>query len=235
LGKKKLSRFRELETFERVFQPPFEEIFQTDYRLKGKWCREVFGNDHPLVIELGCGKGEYTVGMAERYPGKNFIGIDIKGARIWRGARTAHQEGLLNVAFLRTRIDFIQSFFAPGEVDELWITFPDPQEKERRRKKRLVGANFLNIYRQIVKNGGVIHLKTDNESLFLSTLALVRYNQLQVDRFSKDLYRESWGDESVSIQTFYEAQFLSEGARIHYLQFRLPGSKEIIDNPHDNE
>jgi len=235
LGKKKLSRFRELETFDRVFQPSFEEISQTDYKFKGKWCEEVFGNDHPLVIELGCGKGEYTVGLARRYPGKNFIGIDIKGARIWRGARTVHQEGLLNVAFLRTRIDFIHSFFAAGEVDELWITFPDPQEKQRRKKKRLVGAKFLNIYRQIVKDGAVIHLKTDNESLYLSTLEMVRYNQLPVDRFSKDLYRENWDDESVSIQTFYETQFLSEGARIHYLQFRLPGRKEIIDNSHDNE
>ena len=131
MGKKKLSRFRELETFERVFQPPFEEIFQTDYRLKGKWSREVFGNDHPLVIELGCGKGEYTVGLAKHYPEKNFIGIDIKGARIWKGARTAHQEGLLNVAFLRTRIDFIGSFFAPGEVDQLWVTFPDPKKAHR--------------------------------------------------------------------------------------------------------
>ena len=235
MGKKKLSRFRELETFERVFQPPFEEIFQTDYRLKGKWSREVFGNDHPLVIELGCGKGEYTVGLAKHYPEKNFIGIDIKGARIWKGARTAHQEGLLNVAFLRTRIDFIGSFFAPGEVDQLWVTFPDPQEKNRRKKKRLVGAKFLNIYRQIVKDGAIIYLKTDNESLYLSTLELVTYNQLPVERFSEDLYRENWDDESVSIQTFYETQFLAEKARIHYLQFRLPNRKDIIDIPHDSE
>jgi tRNA (guanine-N7-)-methyltransferase len=235
LGKKKLSRFRELETFDRVFQPPFEEVFQRDYRLKGRWCRDVFGNDHPLVLELGCGKGEYTVGMARLYPERNFMGLDIKGARIWRGARTAHQDGLSNVAFLRTRIDFIHSFFKPSEVDELWITFPDPQEKKRRRKKRLVGALFLNTYREILKDGGAIHLKTDNESLYHSTLELVRFNRLPVDRFTSNLYGESWQDESVSIQTHYEAQFLEHGAKICYLEFRLPSGREIKEVPHDNE
>jgi tRNA (guanine-N7-)-methyltransferase len=227
LGKKKISRFRELGTFDRVFQPPFEEIFRHDYRLKGKWSREVFENDHPLVLELGCGKGEYTVGLARRYPERNFIGIDIKGARIWRGALTAQQEKMNNVAFLRTRIDFIRSFFTAGEVDELWITFPDPQEKLRRRKKRLTGALFMNMYRDILKDSGIIHLKTDNEKLYHYTLALARVNRLPVERSTSDLYRENWNDETVGIQTYYESRFLTEGARICYLKFRLPVDKEI--------
>jgi tRNA (guanine-N7-)-methyltransferase len=235
LGKKKLSRFRELETFERVFQPQFEEIFQQDHPLKGRWCREVFGNDHPLVLELGCGKGEYTVGLARRYPERNYMGVDIKGARIWKGARTARDEGLGNVAFLRTRIDFILSFFAPAEVEEIWITFPDPQGKKRRRKKRLTGALFLNRYRHMLKDGGVVHLKTDNETLFRDTLELARYNQLPVERSSPDLYREDWDDETVAIQTFYETHFLQDGARIHYLRLRIPIGREIIENPHDIE
>lgn len=227
MGKNKLSRFRELETFEKVFQPPFEEFFQKEYHLKGQWCREVFGNDHPLVLELGCGKGEYTIGLARRYPERNFMGVDIKGARIWKGARTAHLEGMPNVAFLRTRIDFIRSFFASGEVSELWITFPDPQEKTRRRKKRLTGAAFLNMYRAFLKDEALIHLKTDNSSLYRDTLDLVRFNGLPVERNSGDLYREHWNDETVEIQTFYEKQFLEEGATIHYLSFRLPAGPEV--------
>jgi tRNA (guanine-N7-)-methyltransferase len=235
LGKKKLERFRELETLEKVFQPPFEEIFRKDYVLKGKWCNEVFGNGCPLVLELGCGKGEYTLGLARNYPDRNFMGIDIKGARIWRGARTARQEGLSNVAFLRTRIDFIPSFFAPSEVEELWITFPDPQEKRRRRKKRLTGAIYLNMYRQLLRDGGMVHLKTDNGSLYQDTLELVRHNRLPIVRFSDDLYREGWDDETASIQTFYESNFLKEGARIHYLCFRLSAHQEIRDLPHEIE
>ncbi|MGW8317422.1 MAG: tRNA (guanosine(46)-N7)-methyltransferase TrmB [Bacteroidales bacterium] len=235
MGKNKLSRFRELETFDKVFQPPFEEFFQKEYHLKGKWCREVFGNDHPLVLELGCGKGEYTIGLARRYPERNYMGVDIKGARIWKGARTAHLEGIPNVAFLRTRIDFMRSFFAPGEVSELWITFPDPQEKTRRRKKRLTGAAFLNMYRAFLKHDALIHLKTDNPSLYRDTFDLVRFNEMPVERNSSDLYREQWDDETVKIQTFYEKHFLEEGARIHYLSFRLPAGPEVKMPPDDHE
>jgi tRNA (guanine-N7-)-methyltransferase len=231
LGKKKLSRFRELAYLERVFQPPFEEVFGKDYPLKGLWCREVFGNHLPLVLELGCGKGEYTVGLARNHPDKNFMGLDIKGARIWIGAKAAQKEGLENVAFLRTRIDFINSFFARNEVHEIWITFPDPQEKQRRQKKRLTGAGFLNRYRAFLIDGGLIHLKTDNRSLFRDTLDLLRYNGLNVEDQTSDLYSEDWNDERVSIQTFYEKRFLDEGIKINYLCFRLPAGVEIRELP----
>jgi tRNA (guanine-N7-)-methyltransferase len=235
LGKKKLARFRELSDFDRVFQPPFDEVFRSDYRLKGKWGSELFNNKGPLVLELGCGKGEYTVGLARKNPQINYMGLDIKGARIWTGARAAYDQGLENVAFLRTRIDFINSFFARDEVDELWITFPDPQEKLRRRKKRLSGAVFLNKYRMFLKDGGLVHLKTDNRSLYEDTLALVTYNRLPIERMSEDIYREGWTDETVSIQTYYEKQFLSEGTPINYLSFHLPSQQEILALPDGNE
>jgi tRNA (guanine-N7-)-methyltransferase len=233
LGKKKLSRFRELESLERVIQPSFEEVFRKDYHLKGRWKREVFGNDHPLILELGCGKGEYTVGLARNHPDKNYMGLDIKGARIWRGARTAHDEGLKNVVFLRTRIDFIQSFFEKEEIEELWITFPDPQAKARRQKKRLTGAQFLNRYRCILKDNGVIHLKTDNDSLYRYTLELLKHNDLKIERNSENIYREGWDDETVSIQTYYENNYMAEGASIKYIRFRLPVHKEIDELPYD--
>ena len=235
MGKNKLSRFRELETLDRVIQPPFEEVYGKDYRLKGQWRSQVFGNTRPLVLELGCGKGEYTVGMARKNPDKNFMGLDIKGARIWKGARTAHEEGLDNVAFLRTRVDFITSFFEAGEVDELWITFPDPQEKRRRRKKRLTGAIFLNLYRQVLRDGGRVHLKTDNLPLYSYTLELAGHNGLTVVKHSPDLYSESWKDESVEIQTFYESRFREAGARICYLQLILPSGQEIRELPQEVE
>ena len=235
MGKKKLLRFRELEGLDRVFQPPLEEVFRKDYYLKGRWNREVFGNNHPLVLELGCGKGEYTVGLARRYSEINFIGLDIKGARIWRGARDARDEGLTNVAFLRTRIEFINSFFGKDEVEEIWITFPDPQEKRRRQKKRLPGALFLNSYRRFLKDGGVVHLKTDNQELYLDTLEMVRHNDLPVEKNSDDVYSEEWNDEMVTIQTYYEKQFLSKGVKINYICFRLPAGKEIKELYDDSE
>lgn len=235
MGKKKLPRFEELGDLERVFQPPFEEIFEQDFHLKGRWRSDLFKNSQPVILELGCGKGEYTVGLARRYPQKSFIGLDIKGARIWTGAKIADEEGLLNVAFLRTRIDFINSFFTPDEVDEIWITFPDPQLKNRRQRKRLSGAHFLNRYRMLLKDGGMIHLKTDNLQLYSDTLELVRYNKLQVERHSADIYSEDWSDETVSIQTYYEKIFLEEGIKIKYLCFRLPAEREIKELPNDSE
>jgi tRNA (guanine-N7-)-methyltransferase len=235
LGKKKLSRVRELGSLERVFQPQFEEVFEKDFHLKGRWGRDIFGNERPLILELGCGKGEYTVGLARRYPQKNFMGLDIKGARMWTGAKSAHEEGLFNVAFLRTRIDFINSFFTSDEVDEIWITFPDPQLKNGRQKKRLSGALFLNKYRAFVKDGGWIHLKTDNLQLYEDTLELVRFNNLVVEQNSADIYSEGWSDETVTIQTYYEKIFLAEGIKIKYLRFRLPAGGEIIALPDDSK
>ena len=234
MGKNKLARFKELEAFDRVFQPPFEEFFGKDYPLKGKWAREVFGNDRPVVLELGCGKGEYTVGLSREEPGKNFIGVDSKGARIWRGARTAHLEQIPNVAFLRTRIDFIESFFAGNEVSEIWITFPDPQERKRRQKKRLTGAVFLNKYLRMLADGGTIHLKTDNMPLYRDTLELLHYNNLPVTLNTEDLYATGWKIEATVIQTFYEKRFLSEGAKIKYIQFRLQPGKEIQPLPEED-
>jgi len=228
-----LLRFGELGTLERVFQPPIEEVFQKDYYLKGIWKRDVFLNDHPLVLELGCGKGEYSVGLARNNMERNYIGLDIKGARIWTGARTARDEGLLNVAFVRTRIDFIQSFFAKNEVEELWITFPDPQEKRKRLKKRLTGANFLNLYREILVDGGIINLKTDNNLLYTYTLELARYNNLTIERNTEDIYSTGWKDEAVSIQTYYETRYLEKGARINFIRFRLPAHREIKELPYD--
>jgi tRNA (guanine-N7-)-methyltransferase len=235
LGKKKLSRFRELESLERVIQPPFEQLLGKDYSLKGKWCREVFGNDQPLILELGCGKGEYTVGLARNYPQKNYMGLDVKGARIWAGAKSALVEDLTNVAFLRTRIEFINSFFASDEVEEIWITFPDPQLKRARHKKRLTGAPFLNMYRTFLRDEGRIHLKTDNQQLYSDTLELVRYNCLPLEQNSADVYGEDWNHEAVSIQTYYEKSFLAEGLKIKYLCFRLPAGKEIRQLPNDSK
>lgn len=223
-----------MENLEKVFQPPFEEVFRQDYHLKGQWCSSVFGNKQELVLELGCGKGEYTVGLARLNPHKNYMGLDIKGARIWTGAKAAQNESLSNVAFLRTRIDFVNSFFAQNEVSEIWITFPDPQGKRRRLKKRLPGAHFLNMYRAFLKDGGRIHLKTDNLQLYKDTLELVLYNKLDVEHRSTDVYSEGWNDERDSIQTYYEKRFLSEGMKINYLCFRLPAGKEIRELPNES-
>lgn len=235
MGKDKLKRFRELENIERVLQPDFDEVFNKDYQLKGKWKQEVYGNEKPLVLELGCGAGEYTVGLARLYPQKNFLGLDIKGARIWKGAVIARRENLENVSFLRTRIDFISSFFAKDEVDELWITFPDPQERLRRRKKRLTGDIFLNLYRQFVVDGGFVNLKTDNFGLYTYTLELAKYNNLEIEWHTDDLYQTGRSDETVSIQTFYEAKFRAEGMKINFIRFRLPSEREIKELPYDVE
>jgi len=220
-----------METFQRVYQPGFEEVFRKDYFLKGKWGAEVFGNEHPIVLELGCGRGEYTIGLAECDPSRNYIGVDIKGARIWRGAKTANERDLLNVAFIRTRIEVIGSFFSPGEIQEIWLTFPDPQLKKRRNKKRLTAPGFLNSYRKFLSDGGVVHLKTDNEQMFLYTSELVHYNNLEVIAETPDLYNSQLADESLSIKTHYEKQYLAEGLPIRYIAFRLKTGMMIRDIP----
>ncbi len=220
-----------METLANVIQPHFSEVYQKDYRLKGKWNSDFFNCDNPLVLELGCGKGEYTVGLASKYPGKNFIGIDIKGARMWRGARQAIENNLDNAGFLRTRIELADSFFAPGEIAEIWITFPDPQLKKRRNKKRLTHPRFLNLYRKFLKNNGIIHLKTDNRILYNFTLGLVKYNGILPEIATNDLYNSYYANETHGIKTFYEQMFLDENLPIHYLKFQLPAEKEIINLP----
>jgi tRNA (guanine-N7-)-methyltransferase len=214
--------------FDHVIEPPFEEVFRHDHSLKGKWHTDWFRNSNPIVLELGCGKGEYTVGMAERYPEKNFIGIDIKGARMWRGARESLQRNLANASFLRTRIECTGSFFSDGEVDEIWLTFPDPQLKKKREKKRLSGPLFLNLYRQYLKDGGLVHLKTDSRELYDYTLSVAETNGLTIVSSVTDLHGGQSGDPLLSIRTYYEEIFLTQGIPIKYLAFRLPHEKEII-------
>jgi len=225
VGRNKPIRWAELETFDRVIQPQFKDFYFNDHPIKGNWNKQLFQNENPIVLELGCGRGEYTVSLASKFPELNFIGIDIKGARLWRGAKTANEKKFLNAAFLRTRIEIIRSFFADNEVDEIWITFPDPQTKNRRNKKRLTGPIFLNFYRTFLKTNGIIHLKTDNYDLYKDTLDLVKDNGLEIISSTTDLYSgveiNGVDNELLSIKTHYENQFLEKGMKINYLSFRL--------------
>ncbi len=228
MGKNKQARWAELKGFDHVIEPPFDEVFRHDHQLKGKWHSDWFGNNNPIVLELGCGKGEYSVGLARMYPDKNFIGIDIKGARMWKGAKESHNRKMLNVAFVRSRIELLGSFFAAGEADEIWLTFPDPQPKRKREKKRLTGPVFMNLYRNFLKDNGIVHLKTDNTELFNYTLSLVKVNGLEIITSSTDLYSQLPGNPLLSIRTYYEEIFLKQGIPITYLAFRLPNEKDII-------
>ena len=216
-----------METFSNVIQPDTWESRLNDHFLKGKWNSEIFGNINPVVIELGCGKGEYTVELAQKYPEKNFIGVDIKGARMWRGAKTAFENQILNVRFLRTRIEFINSFFDKDEVAEIWLTFPDPHPRRRSTTKRLSGPAFLNHYRLFLKNNGIIHLKTDDHGLYLFTLSVVKQNGLEILTATDDLYASGLHDDILSIKTHYEKIFIAEGKKINYLSFRLNNKKAI--------
>jgi tRNA (guanine-N7-)-methyltransferase len=234
VGKNKLMRFAEVEELPNVIQPNFNHVFYDSFEGKGKWHQH-FGNDNPVVIELGCGKGEYTVGLARMYPGKNFVGVDIKGARIWRGAKTAFHEGLKNVVFVRTRIEFVHAIFNSHEVSEIWLTFPDPQLKKRRTKKRLTSSNFLINYQKILKPSGFIHLKTDNTELYHYTKKVIELNKLYVEIDTDHLYNSEYVDEILNIQTFYEKRFLAEGMPIHYLKFQLPTNSNILEPPNDEE
>ncbi|MCU0459136.1 MAG: tRNA (guanosine(46)-N7)-methyltransferase TrmB [Bacteroidales bacterium] len=228
MGKNKHARWAEMKGFDHVIEPSFDEVFRQHHSLRGRWHGEWFRNNNPIILELGCGKGEYTVGLATRYPEKNFIGIDIKGARMWKGAKQASIMGLPNATFLRTRIEFTTSFFAPGEVDEIWLTFPDPQMKRKREKKRLSGPHFLNLYRQYLKDGGIVHLKTDCRELYDYTAALAEKNGLKTITSVTDLHRDLPGDPLLSIRTHYEEMFLKQSIPITYLSFSLPNEKEII-------
>lgn len=219
-SKNKLKRFKENDTFKNVVQPTREEV-QEGFALKGKW-EEHFGNANPIVLELGCGKGEYTVGLAKQNPNKNFIGIDIKGARFWRGAKTALEEGLNNVAFLRTQIELLDLLFTKDEVSEIWITFPDPQIKYKRTKHRMTNEVFLNKYKKILQPNGLVHLKTDSEFMHGYTLGLLHGLRHEIIYANHDVYKnEGSPKEVLDIQTFYENQYLEKGKAITYIQFRI--------------
>ncbi len=221
-SKNKLKRFKENESFENVFQPTREEVVGGEFPLKGSWKQEFFKNDHPLIIELGCGKGEYSVGLAERYPDKNFVGIDIKGARFWRGAKTAVDGAMNNVAFVRTQIELIDHIFAENEVDEIWITFPDPQIKYKRTKHRMTNASFLDLYKKILQPNGVVNLKTDSEFMHGYTLGLLHGLGHEVLYANHNIYKnEGSPDVVTAIQTFYEKQYLEVNKAITYIRFKI--------------
>jgi len=231
MGKDKLRKFQENATFAHVIQPDFEDIFRKDFSLKGIWQKKFWKNDKPITLELGCGKGEYTVNLAQFNANRNYIGIDIKGARFWRGAKTASEKGITNVAFLRTRIEFIESFFAKDEIDEIWITFPDPQLKTRRAKKRLTSSIFLNMYQTFLKSGALIHLKTDSAELYEYTKELLAYNNIAPQIATDNLYESSFVTDILSIKTHYETLFLAKNKPITYLQFTLPIGQVIRELP----
>lgn len=221
-SKNKLKRFRENETFVNVFQPQRDEVVSDNFALQGKWNKDYFKNDHPLILELGCGKGEYSVGLAEKYPDKNFIGIDIKGARFWRGAKTAVENGMHNVAFVRTQIELIDHIFAENEVDEIWITFPDPQIKYKRTKHRMTNTDFLQLYKKILKADGVVNLKTDSEFMHGYTLGLLHGEGHEVLYSNHDVYKNEGSPEEVTgLQTFYEKQYLEFNKAITYIRFKI--------------
>jgi len=217
LAKRKIERFAENATFPHLFQPTFDEL-KAGFNMKGCW-HEYFGNDHPITLELGCGKGEYTVALAARYPENNYIGIDIKGARLWRGAKTTAERQSTNVAFLRTRIDMILDAFAPEEISGIWITFPDPQPAKAR--KRLTSPMFLNRYKTLLKPGSIIHLKTDNRAFFDFTLQTIQEEGHQLLMHTFDLYNSNLQEDVMLTQTHYEKIFLGQGIPINYLRFIL--------------
>lgn len=231
MGKGKLQKFAEMETFSNVFQYPFSVIENVPFEMKGHWREQYFHNDNPIVLELGCGKGEYTVELARLYPQVNFIGVDIKGARMHKGAKEALTAGLSNVAFLRTNIEIIDRFFAKDEVQEIWLTFSDPQMKNPR--KRLTSTYFMNRYRHFLVDGGLIHLKTDSNFLFTYTTYMVEANRLPLLFRTEDLYHTDGIDEEthkiLSIQTFYEAQWIARGLNIRYMKFHLPKQGELVE------
>lgn len=221
-SKNKLKRFKENETFSNVVQPTRDEVTSGGFALKGKWNQEFFKNDQPLILELGCGKGEYSVGLAERFPDKNFIGIDVKGARFWRGAKTAVENGMKNVGFLRSQIELIDNLFGEGEVDEIWITFPDPQIKYKRTKHRMTNSEFLQLYKKILKPGGVVNLKTDSEFMHGYTLGLLHGEGHEVLYANHNIYKnEGAPSEVTEIQTFYEQQYLEVNKAITYIRFKI--------------
>lgn len=232
MGKGKLEKFEEMKTFSNVFQYPYSVLSNEPFEMKGQWRQMYFKNNNPIIIELGCGRGEYTVELGKQYPDKNFIGVDIKGARMWAGAKEALEKNLPNVAFLRTNIEIIDRFFGTDEVQEIWLTFSDPQMKSVR--KRLTSTYFLKRYQHFLKDNGVVHLKTDSNFLFTYTTELIHKNKLQELFNTTDLYHTADLDEEMNamlhIRTYYEQMWIERGLNIKYLKFRLP-QNAVLEEP----
>lgn len=227
MGKDKLRRWKENEHFHHVYEPSLQEVIKGMRFMNGQWHSEVFKNDHPIVLELGCGKGEYSVGLARMFPEKNFLGVDIKGHRFWKGAKESLQAGMDNIAFLRTRIEFIGNFFEPGEVDEIWLTFSDPQPKDDKGAKRLSSPKFIDRYKKFLKPGASINLKTDNTGLYLYTLSELQRLNYKIEFHTDDVYAafikgmsQEWQD-ILSIRTHYETLFMAEGEKIKFIRFSV--------------
>ena len=220
MGKNKLQKFADMAAYPHVFEYPYSVAENVPFEMKGKWHESFFENNNPIVLELGCGRGEYTVGLGRMFPDKNFIAVDIKGARMWSGATESISEGLTNVAFLRTNIEIIERFFAEGEVSEIWLTFSDPQMKKA--TKRLTSTYFMNRYRQFLKPDGIIHVKTDSNFMFTYTRYMIEENKLPVLFITEDLYHSNLVDDILGIKTYYEQQWLDRGLSIKYIKFALP-------------
>lgn len=236
MGKNKLKRFEETKGFENVIQPEYENLLDDNVEIKGNWGKSLFNNDKPIVLELGCGKGEYSVGLARRNPDVNYVGVDIKGARLWRGAKDSNELGMKNVGFLRIRIDYINSCFAENEVDQIWCTFSDPQLGHRKSiKKRLTSPRFLSRYQKLLKDGGKVHLKTDDPVLYAYTLDVVKHNNLNLIHNIPDVYDGDYSDIVPQIVTYYESKWLKEGRTIRYVCFQLPKEKELQEPPINEE
>jgi len=219
VGKNKLAKFSEIERFENVIQAPYKTLLQTDFCLKGSWAKQFFKNNNPIILELGCGKGEYTIQLAEKFPEINFIGVDIKGARLYVGAKQALEKEVKNAAFLRTNIEAIDRFFDKDEVSEIWLTFPDPQMKKTSR--RLTSVPFLERYKRFLIPDGIVHLKTDSNFQFTYTSKLVHFNQFEILAETENIYESDILNETLQIKTFYEKQWLSRGINIKYIAFKL--------------